>query len=425
MNRLAALWWPLPPVVLVSSAALVAASLVLSTRWLWDQRFQEWVVTSFEAHEQVLWAAVLAAVVSCWAATRLTPTRMLFGGAHHPRTGWPVVRRHLAVLNGWFLLGYVVGIAPALVLTATRAQYGGPDVLAILSGPLGIAAASALGYLFGVVVPVALLSPVPGLGVYLLYSQSAVADGWTALLPLVRVWISLGRSENPAVTGYRVIFLLALLAACAVTSAVLLRATRRTAPRALVAVLGCLALPGLLAVVPFVRTPAPLVHDAERPRVCAERGGTEYCVHEGHASELDVLGAAGETALARLGDSVPAPRRVWDLALAGRGEDPGVVWVQLDPVLPLEPEVASTLAASIAGDDACRQRYGDPGPEEDWPEAVALADDLRWRVAALVHEEHAGWAGPFSELSDAELVRWLAEHQHTVASCELGQEDLP
>src|SRR5690606_27900776 len=295
---------------------------------------------------------------------RLTAPSRIFALPMGRRVGVPVVRQHLAQLGTTLLGGYLLGLAPLVAVTVVDAEFGGPDLPAMVSGLLGLTAAVTVGYLLGVLARTALIAPVP----FLLFFAFAVAgsgdDTYAAVLPVLHVDPELGQVENPVMVVFRcAFFLLVTIAAGLIAAQVLTHRVPR--PRAGLATAATFtAVPAVLAVLGISITPDLFRIPPDPPRQCAERHGIEYCVHQGHASQLDDLIAALDPVFTARGRQEQV-KRVYDRALlfADPLTVPETAHVAvLTPNIPPASE-ASFVADKLAGIDGCVERYPHRGAE--------------------------------------------------------------
>lgn len=412
-------WWYLPlPAVAVFVIALAGTWESLS----WP--YQEWQYTSAQFHQQTALAAPVCAAWAAVVAGRLTAPSRIFALPMGRRVGVPVVRQHLAQLGTTLLGGYLLGLAPLVAVTVVDAEFGGPDLPVMVSGLLGLTAAVTVGYLLGVLARTALIAPVP----FLLFFAFAVAgsgdDTYAAVLPVLHVDPELGQVENPVMVVFRcAFFLLVTIAAGLIAAQVLTHRVPR--PRAGLATAATFtAVPAVLAVLGISTTPDLFRIPPDPPRQCAERHGIEYCVHQGHASQLDDLIAALDPVFTARGPQEQV-KRVYDRALlfADPLTVPETTHVAvLTPNIPPASE-ASFVADKLAGIYGCVERYPHGGAESGGDHPYDRARDL---ASWLMHGGHAvDDANSFRGLDTDTMREWMTAHFDAIRTCSLDTVELP
>src|SRR5699024_3196818 len=98
----------------------------------------------------------------------LSGRTMLVALTSAPRVGWQSVVRNFGLLCGWLVPAYLLPFAALWGYLGVTADYGSPDVLAALAGPVGMSLAVALGCVLGTALPYPVLAPGIGLLVFLL-----------------------------------------------------------------------------------------------------------------------------------------------------------------------------------------------------------------------------------------------------------------
>ncbi|WP_116244595.1 ABC transporter permease [Nocardiopsis sp. FIRDI 009] len=428
-SRISAPFWPLPPVFALVPAALILALTLADT---WNQlswRALDWVYLSAEVGALARLPVVVAAGAAALAAARFTRPGLVFAQRWQPRVARDVPWRHCAVVTGWCLAAYALGLLPLALAVAAHGA-GTPDPIAIAGALAGFVALTLFGYLCGVVLRGPLAVPVAVGLVFLLASLPLVADAWSALSLQLPVSPSLGTRESTAVGPYRLGFFLLLAVALAWTVAALLRTPRRFSTGhglAVAAVAVTVALPHL--------RPFPLLaYDGGGAEVCTERGGVRYCVREGHEDELATIVGLTAPVFDAYGLADAAPAEVRDLSLARsdaevvrRGRQ-GTLWVDIPPGWEPEQEVPSVAAEWLVPDVF---RCGSGGvatlAADAPPEArrAAVVEDLR---AWLVSRAHGGGPvedGVFSGAAPAQVREWIRRDRERLAACEVAPEDLP
>ncbi|MGH3623982.1 MAG: hypothetical protein ACRDQ5_19700, partial [Sciscionella sp.] len=398
---------------------------LFSTSGMWNWRYQEWVQTSQQFHEQLILIAPFAAAAATYCACRLTGPTRIFAQPCAVRSGAPVVRRHLGLLGGWFLLAYLLGLAPLVVLTVLRAEAEGPDLLAMLTGLAGLAAVIGIGYLVGVVTGSAWPAPFVFVVMFVILQATAYYhDTFAAVDPVIHFDATLGRTEAVPITLYRLAFFLLVVVVTAVLAArALTRSRRVTIPSPGAAALLILVAAGI--VVPMVWTPALLAEETNPSTVCQRSSRLTYCVHAGHRSELATLRATAADVFRVSGPPPPSVRRVRDAALATPGDDllaADTVWVHLYPGESTRQDTLPAVADAVAGVNICTARYG---VTTSVPQSEQLASNL-----ASAIQQRAGYPGAvaptrFDRMTPAQFRNWVAAHRPAIAACGLTTQQMP
>ncbi|MEU4801301.1 hypothetical protein [Actinosynnema sp. NPDC023587] len=410
------------PVALPASA--ITAVVVAATWSMRSWPYQEWVRTSAEFHQQNTFTAPIAAAAATYFAGRLLPPSRIFALPSAARAGLRTAVPQLGLLVGAFVGAYLLGLAPLVVVTLRDAESGGLDVGAALTGLLGLALATAFGYLVGVVTRTSLTAP---LSFVLLFGAAVAGSGgdrFSALMPVLHLEPPLGLVQSTPFVAYRLAFLTVSTVAVVWAVVGLLRRHRVSGSlfRSAAALLPLL-LPVVVAVPPLWSTPALFAYETEPVHVCRTSGTVEYCVHEGHRSRLDIVVAATEAALQRSGR--PAPfTRIRDEALRGYPIDrtpvwspeakDTILWVTIQPSSPTDdrPTSAVNVLSGLAG---CFGRR-----ENADPRSAELALELgRWLDGTAAPENS------FVDLPEPVVQQWIASNGDRIAGCALTPETLP
>ena len=405
-------WWPLGPYPVAVPTLAIVGVVVGMTSARFDWPYPLWTQTSTQFHQQFAFAGMIAGTASCWYATVLHAKHRIWMRPRAPRLGAQAVTRHLVVLVCWFVGAYLVALTPLVASTIATGGIGKPDPLVMLSGPVAMIAAVALGYAVGTVAPTILIVPVIAIGFYaLLVVGNVRGEPMAAVAPVLWFEPQLGEHESLPLLLFRIaLFASVALAAVALATRVM---ARTRAWRALVDVVVCLAVPALLVTIALLRP--PVVYTAEPPTSsCVERREIRYCVHSDHASRLEALVARVDPTIVRFGTKPDNIDQVWDQALTYHqpldNERTDVVWLQPDGTM--EPGTAGTAAGLYACD-----WEGEPTVLEE--RHLALAWDV------LDYLETGKPTDSFASMSVAEVQQWLAEHQKQLHDCTLTEDQLP
>lgn len=421
--------WPLGPVPILASAAVVTVVVLLGTGPMLSWPYQEWIQTSAEFHQQNAFAAPIAAAVATYFAGRLTPPTRVFAFPVAARSGYHTARRHLSVLTISFVAAYLLGLIPLLVATIRDAEHGGPAVGVMATGVLGIIMAITCGYLIGVLCRTALAVPVSFVLIFGVTVLGTSGDTFAALSPVLRMRPNLGRIETYPFVAYRIAFLSLLILATVWAAVLVLRRHRAgTWAPPWTAVLP-LALPLMMIVPPLVDKPALFAFEDAPERVCLEERNVEYCVHAGHQSRLQLMAESSTARLALYGSQTEKVTRVYDEAIRGQaigaGDDwrksrDGLVWFPIQPQTATE-EAAAPIINILSGVSACHLRradFADPAVQQ----ALQLANELgNWLDRRGKPEPGTVFYG----ISVPAMQEWIRVHRDEIDGCTLGEQDLP
>lgn len=340
-------WWPLPAWSLLVPTAAVFGVVLLGTWHMLAWPYQEWVRTSAQFHQQSAWAAPLAAASAAYAAGRLSPPSRVFATPTVASAGSRATLRQISVLWVLLLTGYVGGLIPLIVVTVGAAEYGGPDLLVMVSGLVAMAAAVGIGYLIGVIGRTSLAAPVAFL---LLFAVTVLGgageDRYAAVVPVLYLEPMLGQEENRIMVAFRCVLFLTVAAVAAMMAAWIVRSfwTRRGAP--LVASAACGAVPLILVVIGLGAQPALFTVPSRPPTTCVDRHDIEFCVHAGHASQLEPVVDELGPVLDAYGKPPDAIARIYDRALLLNRNSLSESTLHVD----IEPQLASSRQESPTHD---------------------------------------------------------------------------
>ncbi|MCY9786875.1 ABC transporter permease [Nocardiopsis sp. EMB25] len=427
-TRTSVLFWPLPPVFVLVPAALI---LVLTLADTWSQlswRALDWVYLSAEVGTRARLPVVVAAGAAALVGARFTRPGLVFAQRWQPRVERDVPWRHCAVVTGWCLTAYLVGLLP---LSLAVAAYGAgvPDLTAIAGALTGFAALTLFGYLCGVTLRGPLAVPVAVGLVFLLASLPLVSDAWSSLSLQLPVSPSLGTRESTAVGPYRIGFFLLLAVALAWTVAALLRTPRRFSAGYGLAV----AAVAVAVVLPHLRPFPLLAHAGDGTEVCSERAGVRYCVHEGHRDELTTIADLSVPIFDAHGLADAAPDEVRDLSLAESdgevlSQDQQTLWLRVYPGWEPEQEVPSAAAEWLVpdvfrcGSGGVASLAADAPPEA---RRAAVLADLRTWLITRAHEDGPVDDGVFAGAAPERVREWIRRNPERLSTCDVDPGELP
>lgn len=420
-------------------AVLIVAAALSETAHMWRWRYQEWPYTSAQFHEQPLTLVVpLAAAGAAHYAGRLTKSHRIFALPSSPRSGSRVAARHLSTLCTAFVGSYLLGMLPIVVLTAFEATAGGPGVFAVLLGLLAVATATTVGYLAGVLAGTAWIAPLMLVLGFVTIQLNAGTDLFLATVPVTHDIATLGEAPNTPVLTYRIAFVVLLASITMIMAARALRRVRRWKIPSVLS-LGMVGLVVVMTVLPMGRTPTLYADAADPPRQCRTVNRVQYCVHQGHSEQLDAIISAASPLFDQYGRTPERAARVWDDALgraprSSHGTQYPAIPVRIHPinsVTTLIRNAQSRVAYRLAGMRACQRRY--PHREPAGSSRAVLTSshpaDIATELAhwLLGRAESAAGLPPQSSTFPAfqgtgahEVRRWIAEHEHRIATCALS-----
>lgn len=425
--RRSPLFWPLPPAHALVPAAVVLLLVLVSTWERTSWRALDWIHFSSQIGAEARLPVAVTAGACALVAARFARPRVVFAQSWQPRAGAAAPARQAAVIVGWCLVAFLVGLLPLLVAVAAQGA-GVPDPIVVAGALAGFVALSLLGYLAGALIGSLLAVPVAVAVVFLLASLPLVADAWGALSLQVPFPPSLGMRENPYSALYRLGFFLLLAVAVGWTSLWALRRPRETSPVHAVAVLVA-----LVALIPPHARPLPPLSYASTPEeVCSEESGVRYCVHEGHTSELDDLVELATPVFEAHGRPGP-PSQVRDLSLAEGDsevlESPDdVLWLRIfpgwDPVQEAPATAAEWLTPDVhrCGSDGVGSLDDGAGPAER--RAAVLYGFSAW-LSSQPYDGDAHGDPLFSDVDPEEIQGWLLRDRERLESCSVEPEELP
>jgi hypothetical protein len=405
--------------VLLPAIAIFGVVLMQSwPRWRWP--YQEWIRTSQEFHEQLLLAAPIAAAAATYYAGRYVPPARIFSQPWAPRSGTPVVARHLRTLSVSYVGAFLLGLLPLAALTIARADADSPYLLIMLTGVAGLLAFIAVGYAVGVLSGTAWLSPVTLVVSFVVLQSVHIENALAAVTPVTHAAAGLGSTEPVPLVLYRlVLYAFLCFAAVSIASRALRRRQRWKIPS--IATLGVLVVAAVGVVTPVLLKPVLVVTQADQPRMCDNVSGVAVCVHEGHGSQLSVVRNAVERVLFAAGGPPATLRQVSDRALATPADDGNAVdtsWINLYPSSSSGDYAAQSLASHLSGFPNC--------PLDDTG-SVGIADQLSLALleSAGFPQDYGGPDTALGQLSPDRLRSWISANSAAIARCAVPPERLP
>lgn len=410
-------WWPLGPVSVIVPATAIVVVVVAMTWPMLGWPYPLWVQTSAQFHQQVAWAGLIAGTSACWYASVLHRRDRIWPQPRAPRVGRPAVTRHLTVLIGWLVGVYLVALLPLLLSTVVAGGIGTPDPLAMLSGALAMAAAVALGYAAGTIVPSAVMVPIVAAGFYALLVVSSSGEGYAAVAPVLYREPELGQRESLPLLVFRIaLFVMIVGGSVGLAGKSLNRLATGTAHlwRKIVDVGTYLTAPVALIAISLIHPAVMFTADDQPPTSCTERRDVRYCVHADNQPRLADLVRAVDPLVARFGTKPANLDQVWDQTLTFRPIDADVARDLVLAWLNPDGTIETPIAATIAGVHACASAEPDAQrTEEDIERLTQVAADISDYLSTGTP------GGTLSKMSVADVQQWIAQHQEQLQTCTL------
>lgn len=418
-------FWPLGPLpVLVPAAAIIAGTLLLTWPVL-GLPYPQWAHTSAQWHQAFSLAGPIAAGGAAWCANRLTADDRIYTQPGGSRLGLPVVARQLAILTGWYVGAYVLALLPVTIITATRTEFGSPELWPITIGLLALIAATCVGFLAGTVHRSWITVPVAALIVFAINPLGTLAEERFAVLgPFIWPEPMVTWQQTPQFMGARTALYTAVaLAAAAIAAMLLIQRARGSGRNQRWVLIGlCASIPAALAAVSVLNPPKPYSFVADPPRLCeTDTLGVRYCVHAAYPQQLgqavreagvvlDRYGTKPGTVDLLLDDYLPpkglTERELRRVVLIGRGETD-------------EFAVKYDLVRVLAGDLLCAEAPNVDAAAYINQDGSSFTDDLAMFLLGNAP------AGSFSGMTVDEVQRWIAKNERKLAECGITTKDLP
>lgn len=414
---------------------VVVATVAFVGSWWWGWEPIRWTVVSASFRECTVLLGPVLAGAAAWTAR----VRHLVVCGPVPGRSWPAVAgRQLRLLLAVSVAGYLLGLAPVVVLAASRATAGAPDLLVMASGLALVAAWVCTGYAVGVLVRgVAAPAVAAALAVALAivgHGVSASLETVVSTYPVVPVWMwdaGIGRQENPVVSAFRVVFLLAI----GLAMVVIALTARRDGWVQRATGLWPLAAPAALGVVVVLAQPPIFVADPDAEAVCESVDGVQVCLNTEQAELLGPVADRVHRVLDISGPGMLTGRvlgRSLDASAQGDVAIGNHVVTSTDAFL---DTVTETVAATVLGREVCRNKEYLDGTEWVIPEGVSASSRVSDTISDVVVRRAEGLdlhpADADSEIdvviaswSDAELREWVAAHHDQLAECALSAQDV-
>ncbi|MCE7010269.1 hypothetical protein LWC34_46815 [Kibdelosporangium philippinense] len=400
-------------IVVVLPAVVIAVIVLVSTWPMLTWPYPRWAQTSAQWHQQFMWTGALAGTTACYYAFRLNAADRMWTQPRAPRLGIRVVLAHLALLMAWLLGAYVLALLPLTV----RGGIGSPALLVMLSGVLAMAAAIAIGYVLGTLVPSAVIMPITALLLYASFVISGIyGDVVGPVSPVLYAEPQMGQTESAQLVAFRLAFF-ALITIASVSLAARTMRRRGNGNRGVVVDIAAhVAAPVALIAIALSNAPIVFTVDQSPPRVCRDVRGVNYCVHEAIAPQLPDMISTVDTVFARYGAPPPFVRRVWDEALLIDGDS-------------RVPETEGTIAVRLTGDgrivpaglpEAILGIYLCPAEATNTEAMVNLLVDLTDYL-----KDGTPPSRSLTGMSEKQIQDWLRVHGEKLRACTLKPTDIP
>ncbi|MDR0625766.1 MAG: hypothetical protein LBG11_00670 [Bifidobacteriaceae bacterium] len=427
---------PLSTSFVMLVAAFVCLATLAGVLKLFEWGPVRWAEVSAAFRQATIFAGPAAGLGGVFASRVF---HMVVCGTAPGRTIGVIVSRHLAVLLTAGGLGYLVGLAPVVILALARATAGGPDLVVMASGLAEFAAWAVLGYWVGSLVrfPYSLVAWVgaalliwwlPLAAAHLAsspdraFSTASVASWWDFTVPV-------GWHETAAV---------ALLRACLFTSLALaagLAAARVARPlvgvrwRDLARLMPPAAgLPAALAVCALAFQPTVIAEGPERALACEERGSVAVCVDREVEALAAPMAAVAAEAVERFGPGEFDSQAFSENASGYSGQS----------LHEVRAEYSQIAALEIVGFGAClpQMRQAAERGDRQIADGPAIASLLAEEIARRLNgqgpaprylgetTDSAETEQAVSEMSDQDLQEWIAHHRTQLASCSARPQDM-
>lgn len=436
---------PVPGTVLLVCALASGAASLLYGISLAEARVADWGVTSSSVREGLTFAGPVAGAITLLFMARVFSRRSMILPVTSSRSFVSVAMNAVTRLSASAVLGYLVGLVPALWSTADRSLAGEPDLLVIVSA-LPVMGAFVSVAVFGASVLRGAWTLILGLVMLVVFAGGGAPASarWLSLAPTWGgVTASAGAIENPLLTSFRLLFFLGL------TSSLVLATANRLATRSgwWVNRMAVTAAP-LLLLAPLLfwgatRPVDVLVPEPNPPTKCAPAADIRACVHA-------IRGGLLPTVVETL-DAVARPLEglsqfgidsVEDRALIPYpASDPLVIPIELFASLPAEVwqqqgrlEVASAilggLECPVDSSATSRERREVQAGLAGWlytaagfgaPSQIIGLD--RQEVTTQVPSAAVYWA--LTQHDNGAVAEWLMKSRADLRDCKLSLADVP
>jgi hypothetical protein len=416
-------------------AALCLAGVLLYAMRAVSGSVPRWSLFAVACRESIVMPVLFASLASAMMCRQFAPGNVAVGRAasRDPARIWAY---HLLRLAAAALLGYVIGLAPVVVRLATKATWGGPDILALLDGCMAVlflvTLAMTLGVFFTgiwniVIVPVATMLAVFAL--LFVNDLMLVNTGHSALL-FSPIWNNqtpyLGERISVAAHGLRILFyvLLTMLGMWAGTRKLRGENTTRDLPTGIMACAAIAALALSIQLSPPLVSPEPFAYQCQRTA-----SGSTLCLHPANNPIRGEIEASVDKAVKLVSDK---PVTLTEYISDSSRNDGIPFTIPLDTSgNPDTDQLEVGLAMQLAlPEDSCSS-----SGQGTRNALTQIQDEIERRLGAGNEgvtvtdgesQPDATTSGSgFTTMGDSQFKAWLDAHRDTIQACTIGEHDLP
>src|SRR5215831_950227 len=149
-----------------------------------------WTLRSSVIDDHMLFEfSAFAGGLAAWAGSREGRRKTADLVATTSRAAWARLSAALAGTLCWLLLAFLAGVAVLYIQTGLQATWGGPPLLPVLVGVVGVAVVTVIGFAAGVFFPGRFTAPLVAIFVLVLYqigfreALRVTAPGVTSIVP--------------------------------------------------------------------------------------------------------------------------------------------------------------------------------------------------------------------------------------------------
>lgn len=434
-------WW-LGGLVAIALATIV--TVMPSREW----GPQQWHVFTAQTREGVLLPGLVGGIVAARLGSVFSPKSVVVGRAAPQSRA--VVRQHLLGVVTLCVLGYTLGIAPAMATTTFGADAGGPDWLALISVYTVLLAIAMFSYLLSSILPrgwARSVAPLLSVGTLALPAvlNNAIDLGERSMAQPAAIWLNqfpvLGWHLTTQTSLFRISFFTLVGVGCVLT---LRRVATTNTGVPLILPAGIWTVATVMGATATAISPPLVAHQPIVP-TCDERSEPIVCLAPSYASILprvseiasevqDIAGPSRQVALFQQEPTIAEPN----------GSD--TVWFRLEglrSVEDLEKEIIVPMSNALSGNQACHYRMLQEQPDSSASEEFQLSFAMQQAISSTIQARSGLVPEPsgaveatgepvysleyerLQELTVTELQAWLAAHEDQVRECSWSVEDLP
>lgn len=442
-DRMRAVVWPRISSMMAIGLFVALAALLRSFSYLFSPVIR-WSTLTVAAREGVVLPLLVLAVAMALLG-RVYGADSLVVGRLCAKGSFRVLVRQTGICCLSGIIGYAAGLLPLTVRIAMGADYGGPDILALLSTLTTLSSLTIVASVMGAVIAsrwMVIILPLGMLAVLvigpLLTDTILVNTGRSALLP-APVWNndfpSLGWTIEPMVAVYRAVFFVVIaMASLKVGRYVLdgVNARRWTRDPVLVS---CSIIAVIMAFAPLA-LPMALVRGDGQSMVCSQTSRqVVVCVHPADRNLLGDIANAGYSVL----DLAPQTRVTLREHVGGTpwDSDAGTA-IFATPAngmsrAALTKEIQRAVAETVTGSAQCAVVHSSLEGSRELTEGERVLDIVRQEILIRlgsadpiganvetgdrVYRSSSDFASALGEYTDAQFADWFTEHREILQSC--------